>query len=829
MVPSSIVSSLVLWGGFLAFAMIAALMVGIVAAPAAASGPTGPVVYSAIPASQPGNVPSLGYQANQTAEFGDLVTLASTATPLAKARVVLSSWACQTGGGATCATTPGATFSHPLTFNVYAVDNSGPVAEPGALLATKTQTFAIPYRPSADPPAAHGCTGGAWYSTAESACYNGLATEVEFDMPAVTLPSQVIWTVAFNTQSYGSTPLGTNGPYNSLNVGLQGTTHVGTDVDPDGVMWNTSTLANYTDPSRGSGILRDDSGWAPFVPEGELELAPPTPTLTLTPLPTTSQFGDFEGASVTISGGNSPTGLLTTTLYSASANPCVDGGEASSTSTVYAGTTTYTGDTYQINNEFAGVGTWYLQSVYSGDAGNSPSTSACVPITVTKGGSTTTLQALPRVGAGPLLAHASVNDLNVGGVHTGAIDGPVTFGLYTNAACTTPAVGYTPEVANLDLTDPIDPMIDTPAGFTPPAPGTYYWNATFGGNSVYNGSSSLCTPAGVIATLEGSGSNHVVNVPVALSAPVGTTVTVSYATSDGPGPHPATAGDYLPTSGSVSFAPGETTKNIPVTVVGNLTPQLDEYDETFTVTVSNPVGATLGTPTTTVVTIVNDDTPQIRLSAAAVPTVEGNSGTHTVTLTATMSNPSLKTYSVGYTTADGTAKVGGKDYVAATGTLTFLPGQLSKTFTVTVKGDTTLEDFEYFSVVLSAPTGGATLGNATESVEIQNDETPTLTFANVSVSEGQNVVFLPKLVQRYYQNIVVSYTTANGTAIAPGDYASATGNLTFTAGTKGPQAVSVPTVHDFLTEVAETFNFTVTGPLKLSPVTHIGAIKANKT
>ena len=67
-----------------------------------------------------------------------------------------------------------------------------------------------------------------------------------------------------------------------------------------------------------------------------------------------------------------------------------------------------------------------------------------------------------------------------------------------------------------------------------------------------------------------------------------------------------------------------------------------------------------------------------------------------------------------------------------------------------VNGDTTLEDYEYFSVSLSNPTN-AILGNAQEQVEIQNDEKPTMTVNNVSVAEGGIAKFAVTLAQRYYQ------------------------------------------------------------------------------
>jgi Calx-beta domain len=87
--------------------------------------------------------------------------------------------------------------------------------------------------------------------------------------------------VSFNTQSWGASPIGSDGPYNSLNVGLltaPATPTVGTDFSSDGVFWNTATAANYTDGgAAGVGVLRFDTNWTPYTPAAELEqLALPT-------------------------------------------------------------------------------------------------------------------------------------------------------------------------------------------------------------------------------------------------------------------------------------------------------------------------------------------------------------------------------------------------------------------------------------------------------------------------------------------------------------------------------------------------------------------------
>ncbi|HEY4572680.1 MAG TPA: hypothetical protein VIJ26_01910, partial [Thermoanaerobaculia bacterium] len=112
-------------------------------------------IYNSIPNPLPPNVPSLGYQATQTSEFGDLIQLGGTDRVLKTVTLVMSDWALASdwpsfpGSG-------GPTWSHPLTLNLYTVDNSGPNPAPGTLIATRTQTFAIPWRPPADPT----CPGG---------------------------------------------------------------------------------------------------------------------------------------------------------------------------------------------------------------------------------------------------------------------------------------------------------------------------------------------------------------------------------------------------------------------------------------------------------------------------------------------------------------------------------------------------------------------------------------------------------------------------------------------------------------------------------------------
>ncbi len=194
----------------------------------------------------PPNMPSYGFEAVSLTSLGDRIALrAGSPRTLHSVTVAMSSWACQTGSWnlGTCVSAPNATFNHPITITIY---NSS-----GGLLATRTQTFSIPYRPSADPTCA-GMDAGKW-KAANGTCYNGFASTITFDLRSlnVTLPDDVLaFDVSYNTRTHGPVPLGVTGPYDSLNVGVYDSTattpSVGSDVEPGFLRWNgTPQMQGY--------------------------------------------------------------------------------------------------------------------------------------------------------------------------------------------------------------------------------------------------------------------------------------------------------------------------------------------------------------------------------------------------------------------------------------------------------------------------------------------------------------------------------------------------------------------------------------------------------
>lgn len=238
---------------------------------------------------------------------------------------------------------------------------------------------------------------------------------------------------------------------------------------------------------------------------------------------------------------------------------------------------------------------------------------------------------------------------------------------------------------------------------------------------------------------EGSSGTKEAQLTVSLSKASSEAVTVNYATANGT----AQAGvDYVAKTGTLTFAPGETSKTIAVSVVGDAAV---EANETFSVTLSAPSKATLA-DAQGAVTIVNDDAaaPPGTLTVSDVSVTEGQSGTTNAVFTVRLSAPSATTVTVSYATADGTAAAG-SDYTAKSGTLSFAPGETSKSVAVSVLGDQMSEANEAFTFNLSNASG-ASLSRAQAKGTILNDDAavaiPSITIGDIAVQEG-NPITLP--------------------------------------------------------------------------------------
>src|SRR5436190_6147967 len=250
------------------------------------------LIYNDIPNPLAGNYPSQPFQAQQASEVGDRLAFAAGWRRLANVTVTMSSWGCQSGTwfGQNCVSAPGATFTHPITVNVYAV---GPANSVGALLGTGTQTVSIPYRPSADLINCTGLNAGKWYEASSGTCFNGKAANITVDFSGqnVTLPNQVIVGIAYNTSNYGYAPIGTQPcsstvqgcPYDSLNVALVDpaiTLTAGSNPSPTDAYFNTLTAGWYCDGGAGGvGTFRLDAGcWTTTKPSVKINASNPPST-----------------------------------------------------------------------------------------------------------------------------------------------------------------------------------------------------------------------------------------------------------------------------------------------------------------------------------------------------------------------------------------------------------------------------------------------------------------------------------------------------------------------------------------------------------------------
>ena len=219
--------------------------------------------------------------------------------------------------------------------------------------------------------------------------------------------------------------------------------------------------------------------------------------------------------------------------------------------------------------------------------------------------------------------------------------------------------------------------------------------------------------------------------------------TVDYATADGT----ADGDDYTATSGTLTFAAGTTSGTITVPIADD---DVNEGDETFTVTLSNASGATLGTGTATGTIRNRYITPTASISGGGGK--EGDDSA--IAFAVTLDRTAAAAVTVDYTTSDGSATAG-EDYTAMSGTLTFAAGATGGTITVLIADDNVNESDETFTVTLSNASGAA-LGTASATGTIENRNVTPLTasFGNVPAEhDGTTFVFHA----RFSEDPAVSY------------------------------------------------------------------------
>ena len=310
------------------------------------------------------------------------------------------------------------------------------------------------------------------------------------------------------------------------------------------------------------------------------------------------------------------------------------------------------------------------------------------------------------------------------------------------------------------------------------------------------------------------------NVTVVRSGNTSAAASVAYSdngtgTATGGGTH------YSFTGGALNFAAGETSKTFPVTIVDDGTANAPNKTIVFKLANATPAGAQIKTPTAAVTIIDNEGPGTLDFGSAAYTVVE-SAGAATVTVNrAGASNLKL---SVDYATQAGLTDpaTATSDYtpISPARTLTFEPGEMSKSFQVAIADDPNAEGAETVGVVLSNPrnltTGTAPqIGpNGPAQVTINDDDVSTFAFTapGYSVDEDAASGHATISVRRSgATNIAASvgYATSDGTATtAGGDYTTAGGTLAFAAG-ETVKTFDVPVANDGVAEANETVNLTL--------------------
>jgi len=319
---------------------------------------------------------------------------------------------------------------------------------------------------------------------------------------------------------------------------------------------------------------------------------------------------------------------------------------------------------------------------------------------------------------------------------------------------------------------------------------------------------------------------------VLLSGASSQSITVRYALSGGT----ATSGaDFSPVNGTLTFAPGETSKAITFTVVNDL---LDENDETVLIALSAPTNSTLGTASDATYTILDNDlAPTAKLdfrtsTGAATTVVSVAESILTLSVPIILSAASARSLTVNLAAVLGGTAAAGLDFSIPVSSVTFAPGETRKTLTLNISNDLLDEVNETIRLALTSTTATIGTGSTATVTILDNDAAPTVSFTTATSSGRENIAS-PGTVRVALsapsgQNVTVKYamTTSGTTANSRTDFTLAAGTLTFLP---GETVKTIPLVlkNDTLREATETIRITLTTPVNAtlgSVIAHVFSI-----
>ena len=316
---------------------------------------------------------------------------------------------------------------------------------------------------------------------------------------------------------------------------------------------------------------------------------------------------------------------------------------------------------------------------------------------------------------------------------------------------------------------------------------------------------------GDVTVVEGDIGTQTAIFDLTLDQASASTVTIPWSTAPGTATAPS---DYTTASGTASFPPGTTSKTISVVVKGDTAV---EPTETATVNLGAPTGAVVADSSGTLTILDDDTTPSATaVSIGDVALSEGSTATHNATFTVRLAQAAAGPVSVQYATSAGTATATA-DYTTKVGTLTLPAGTLAGSVKIPIVADGLAEGTETFSVTLSNPTGGATLGRAVGTGTIIDDDPPTAIVgigqaASVEGNSGNLAVPVAiTLSQPSATPVSVVVNSVNGTANGSDFTAVVNKTVTIAAGATSA-TVPVTIKGDATTEPDQTFTLGLSSP-----------------
>lgn len=292
-------------------------------------------------------------------------------------------------------------------------------------------------------------------------------------------------------------------------------------------------------------------------------------------------------------------------------------------------------------------------------------------------------------------------------------------------------------------------------------------------------------------------------------------ISVAYATTNGS----AVAGtDFTAATGTLDWADGDAAPKTFTVTVSNAVASSES--KTFAIALSNPAGgATLGSPSSAIVTINGDaaapmGTLQLSASSTSVSQSAG-----TVLMSATRTGGSAGAVSVGYATSNGTA-VAGTNFVQANGTLQWADGDATpKSFSVAILNATPFSGSKTFTVALSSPSPGATIANPGMATTTINGDAAApagsaqLSAPNYAIAQGAGA--LTVTVDRTGGSngaVGVMYGTSNGTAVAGTDFTATSGTIQWANGDATPKTFTVAISNAVPFTGSKSFTLTLSSP-----------------